>query len=203
MIPNIYADDCYHVVNNIQGRLISKATTRHILLDLVEGPKSVSELVEATGLKMNDVYYKIRKLEAAKLIKTSSVIPRKGRPIKQYTAISKSYFVPSIFTPSPSASTRKMVIEKIEEAEAVDEGLWVGFDNSNRRKMTRVNGSYRHARAFSNTFQLYLSADTRVDFRNELLALLNKYRAPNQGLGLKPHLFWSGVAEGLLRDIDR
>lgn len=70
-----------------------------LIAHFLRSESSVSQAAEVVGAELDEVYYRVRKLERLGILEVTSTESRAGRPIKRYRASAQAFFVPFMILP--------------------------------------------------------------------------------------------------------
>ena len=79
------------------------------LLPFLGRERRVSDVAVELGLKVDAMYYRVRRLEALGLLEVARTVPRKGRALRLYRARSTHFFVP--FTALAERTVEELLAE--------------------------------------------------------------------------------------------
>lgn len=106
-----------------------------LLAMFLRGEATVSQAAERLGTDLDEVYYRVRKLERFGILEVVSQEKRKGRPIKHYRATARAFFAP--FAVLPHETFERALVESwrvFEERRAAGaaRALMASFDDLHR-----------------------------------------------------------------------
>ena len=167
---------------------LEHSTSRHILLELVAGERTLSELSQILNLSLSLLIYHVGRLRRLDLIEIIGETRRAGRPRKRYRAVAKQFFVPASLA---SSSPNNALVEELRSVLERDRmrrksaGTLYLIEDSGRPVMRRV-GEAASVRAFEAWIVLPMDAQRAENFGNDLKTLIAKYAAQRVG---KPQPF--------------
>lgn len=89
------------ITDKAQARLLEHPFKRRLLKICAHTDRSVAELAGATDAPLQRVHYHIRTLVAGGLLTVARTLPRGGRPIKYYRAVSDNFLIPDALADDP------------------------------------------------------------------------------------------------------
>jgi Helix-turn-helix domain len=84
----------YTITNPQQAQLLSEPKSKEFFKPFLAQERSVTQAAQELGCNLNTMLYRVKILQAAKLIKVTRREKRKGREIKYYRSIHNAYFIP-------------------------------------------------------------------------------------------------------------
>ncbi len=179
---------------------LERPTSRHILLALVAGERTLSELSQTLKLSLSLLTYHVDRLCRLDLVEIVGKTRRAGRPLKRYRAVAKQFFVPANLA---SRSPSNALVEELRNALERDRSrrkstctLYL-IDDSGGRRMQRV-GEAASGSAFEAWTILPMDAHGAENFANDLRALIEKY-AGRKGGKAQPFLVHCAFARRMLK----
>jgi DNA-binding MarR family transcriptional regulator len=164
------------------------------LAPFLRGEYSAAEVATLLGLEYQLVYRKIKRFERSGLVKKCHTVTRRGASIVMYKAVAERFFMPSKLLPIEEALERcdHSITPKMRQALTAtlltennhDLGtlfylgenenfiLELGFEDASKT-LDYSAPMVKEWRSFS------LSQETALAFQNDLLQLLERYRAPS------------------------
>jgi Helix-turn-helix domain len=96
----------YTVKSAKQAQLLTEPKSKEFFKPFLARERSVSQAAKELGCNLNTTLYRVKTLQAAKLIKVTRKEKRKGREIKYYRSVHDAYFVPFKLTPYATLEER-------------------------------------------------------------------------------------------------
>jgi DNA-binding transcriptional ArsR family regulator len=156
---------------------------RRILLALVPGERSASELEAETQTPLNLLHYHLGRLLAARLVRVARVAARSGRPVKFYRAVATAFLVPaelSAVLPGAAQAVRLRAALDRSLARSVEGVLYWHDGTGPRMRLLRDPHSAQEATEL--WLELRLTERDFAALGEELRALLGRYaRRPQRG----------------------
>lgn len=91
------------------GAALTDLTLLPLMAHFLRSTSSASEAAGVLDADLDDVYYRVRKLERLGLLELAETRARAGRPIKRYRAAAEAFFVP--FTVLPQETLARALAE--------------------------------------------------------------------------------------------
>jgi Helix-turn-helix domain len=82
------------VTNKKQAQLLTEPKSKEFFKPFLAQERSVTQAAQELGCNLNTMLYRVKTLQAAKLIKVTRKEKRKGREIKYYRSFHDAYFIP-------------------------------------------------------------------------------------------------------------
>ncbi len=89
------------------ARLLADPESARFVFPFLGRERTVSEVAAELGLKVDAMYYRVKRLERLGLLRVVRLLERKGRAIRTYQASSSAYFVP--LTAVPDATVEELL----------------------------------------------------------------------------------------------
>lgn len=93
MIP-VDSGSVHTVTNSRQAQLLTDPKSKEFFKPFLATERSVTQAAKELGCNLNTMLYRVKILQAAKLIKVTRREKRKGREIKYYRSVHDAYFIP-------------------------------------------------------------------------------------------------------------
>jgi transposase-like protein len=85
----------FHTVTSAkQAQLLSEPKSKEFFKPFLAQERSVTQAARELGCNLNTMLYRVKTLQAEKLIKVTRKEKRKGREIKYYRSLHDAYFIP-------------------------------------------------------------------------------------------------------------
>lgn len=94
------------VTNSRQAQLLTEPKSKEFFKPFLATERSVTQAAKELNCHLNTMLYRVKTLQAAKLIKVTRKEKRKGREIKYYRSIHDAYFIPFKLTPFATLEER-------------------------------------------------------------------------------------------------
>lgn len=95
------------VTDEESARLLSDPKQARLLLPFLGRERTLTEAAEELGLRLDAMYYRVKRLERPGLVRVVRLLERKGRAIRTYQASASAYFVP--LTAVPDATVEQLL----------------------------------------------------------------------------------------------
>lgn len=105
----------YVVTEPEMARALSNPKIRSWLAPFMKDSMTIKDVAHLLELSLNQMLYKVRRLQQLKLLRVAYEKQRKGRAIKYYQAVARRFFVP--YDASPFASPAEWLMEDYRERE--------------------------------------------------------------------------------------
>ena len=175
------------------AKVFSDTRRRHLLLSLVGQERSLQELARAAGMAPNLAHYHVGRLHALGLIKIARRQARSGRPIKHYTAVADSFFVPAHLTSrslgEKLSAELRAALERGRVRNTTD-GTVYFVDARNTLRMRKVQAQASHS-AMESWRLLKLTAEDSRTLTREMNELLARYERPGGNASRAYLAYWA------------
>ena len=84
------------------ARLLTDPDELRLLEPFVHASLTVKEAAAALNIRLDALYFRVRRAERLGLLRVASVEPRSGRPVKRYSSVAAGFFVPYSAAPFES-----------------------------------------------------------------------------------------------------
>jgi DNA-binding transcriptional ArsR family regulator len=167
----------FAVTSRQAARALEHPTSRHVLLELAKGERSLGELAQILSLSLSLLSYHIERLREFGLIAITSQRRRAGRALKVYRAVAKQFFVPAHLA---SSLPSRALLEELRQALEKDRGRrkstgMVYFVDVNGRRRIEPVGPSDSPSVFEAWMILPMDPDRAVEFGAELRDLMARY----------------------------
>jgi hypothetical protein len=190
----------FNVEDAAVARVFADTRRRHLLLSLVGQERSLQELARAAGMAPNLAHYHVGRLHALGLIRIARRQARSGRPIKHYTAVADSFFVPSHLTSRSHGEKLSAELRAALERRRVrnvTDGTVYYVDSQNTARMRRVQAQASHS-AMESWCILNLTAEDARTLAGEIKQLLARFERP-RGNSSRAYLAYCAITPRLSR----
>jgi DNA-binding transcriptional ArsR family regulator len=157
--------------------LLANTRQRHILLALVDRERSQTELSETLGIALNLLHHHLVRLEAAELIEVTRTEPRRGRAVRYFRSVARSFFVPAEQAPEPP---RHQLMNELDQALAARRaGTYRGilYFHDDGPRMQVISESGRKQPAAELWHRMRLAEGDAVELIDELRNLFARFQA--------------------------